>query len=116
MFLHHNLNVLLSRTPVDMRKSIDGLSILVADLFQKNPISDYLFVFRNRYGDKIKILYWNCNGYCLFYKRLERGRFKFPSCHDGCFEITTQQLNWLLDGLDFMTLKGHSALHYEKHY
>ena len=111
-----NLKVLLSRFPVDMRKSINGLSIVVADSLGFDPSSDYLFVFRNKRGDKIKILYWNKNGFCLWYKRLERERFKFPDVCDDSVEITTQQLNWLLDGLDFIKLKGHSSLNYSRYF
>ena len=111
-----NLKVLLNRYPVDMRKSINGLSIIVSDALGLDPTSNHLFVFRNKRGDKIKILYWNKNGFCLWYKRLERERFKFPGVCNDCVEITTQQLNWLLDGLDFIRLKGHSTLNYSRYF
>lgn len=106
----------MSNQPVDMRKSIDGLSILVADVFQKNPISNYLFLFRNKHGDKIKILYWDTNGFCLWYKRLEKGRYKFAKDITGCFEIDIKQLRWLLDGLDFTKLSGYKELYYDNFY
>ena len=116
MFLPSNLNVLISTEAVDFRKAMNGLSIIVADIFNRNPISDCLFVFRNKYGDKLKILYWDRNGYVLWYKRLEKGKFKLPPLKNGCFELSLQQLRWLLDGLDFTKLKGHEELTFNKHY
>lgn len=116
MLLPNKIRILICTQKIDFRRSIDGLSILVADLFKQNPISDYLFVFRNNYGDRVKVLYWDRNGFVLWYKRLEKGRFKLPPLKDGCFELNLQQLRWLLEGLDFMKIKGHEALHYEKHY
>jgi len=113
MFLPERCQILMSRFSVDMRRLINGLSILVADTFGKNPLSEYLFVFRNHRGDKIKILYWDRNGFCLWYKRLEKGRFCFPSIESGVFEMSAAQLRWLLDGLDFSKLTGHPMLHYE---
>lgn len=116
MLLPNKMNVYISLQGVDFRKSINGLSILVADIFNRNPISDCLFVFRNKNGDKIKILYWDRNGYALWYKRLEKGRFKLPSLKNGYIELSMQQLGWLLDGLDFIRLKGHKELTYDRHY
>lgn len=116
MLLPSRFKILLNREPVDMRKSINGLSILIAEAFNQNPISDYIFVFRNKYGDKIKILYWDRNGFCLWYKRLEKGRFCFPVDRLGCVSMTSQELNWMLDGLDFSKLKGYETLHYDCHF
>ena len=62
-----------------MRNSIDGLSVMVQSLMGQNPFAGDLFVFSNRYHNLIKILYWHTNGFCLWMKRLERGRFKWPS-------------------------------------
>ena len=113
MLLPSQMEIWLSCKPVDMRKAIDGLSILVADHFGENPASNRLFVFRNRYRNKIKILYWDRNGFCLWYKRLEKERFHWPESQDEKLELTIQQLQWLLDGLDFMTLNGHKHYHYD---
>jgi len=86
----------LATEPVDMRKSINGLSVLVADHLELSPLSGSLFVFYNKARDKIKILYWDRNGFCLWYKRLEKHRFIFrhryqestlnyhPSNYHGC--------------------------------
>ena len=98
---------------VDMRKSVDGLAMLVFDftLHQDKhaPNSDTLatsaFVFINRARDKLKILIKESNGYCLIYKRLDRGCFKINLTHSGYVTLTKQQLRWLLDGLDYATLK-----------
>lgn len=73
-----NLKVYLCTQPTDMRKSFDGLSGLAASLMQQDPLSGHLFVFRNRSGDRLKILYWDQDGLAIWYKRLERGSFQFP--------------------------------------
>lgn len=116
MLLPSRFKILMNRTPIDMRRAIDGLSILIADAFHQNPVSEYLFVFRNKRGDKIKILYWDRNGFCLWYKRLEKGRFYFPPIQTDCLVMTSSQLNWLLDGLDFLKLSGHQTLYYDQHF
>ena len=110
------VQIYLCKEPTDMRRSFDSLAMMVQCVIQQDPLSGYVFVFRNKRGDKIKILYWNKNGFCLWYKRLERERFKFPDVCNDCVEITTEQLNWLLDGLDFIKLKGHSTLNYSRYF
>ena len=102
MILPFNTSVWLYRQPVDFRKQIDGLTILVADTLKCDPASGQLFVFRNRQADKIKMLYWQDNGFWLLYKRNETGRFMFPSVVDGTVELSLEQLQWLLSGLDMM--------------
>jgi transposase len=88
--------------PVDFRKQIDGLAILVADQLSLDPLSGQLFIFRNRGADKIKLLWYDRNGFWLCYKRLGKGRLKFPKVTGSVMELTHDQLNWLLSGLDFM--------------
>lgn len=90
---------------IDFRMQIDGLATLVADQLKKNPTSGQLFIFRNRAGNRVKLLWWDSNGFWLCYKRLEKGRFKFPKTLDGSVEITNDQLSWLLSGLDFTQQK-----------
>jgi transposase len=87
---------------VDFRKQLDGLILLVADHLQMNPVSGQLFLFRSRRDNKIKMLWWDSNGFWLFYKRLEKGRFQFPPSGEQAFELTRDQLSWLLSGLDCM--------------
>jgi transposase len=103
MFFSFNTSIWLYPDIVDFRKQIDGLVLLVADHMQKNPTSGQLFLFRNRSSNKIKILWWDRNGFWLFYKRLERGRFKFPMLHAVTMELTRDQLAWLLSGLNCLS-------------
>jgi transposase len=99
--------------PVDFRKGINTLSILVESELEHDPFSERLFVFRNRSRDKVKILYWERNGFCLWQKRLEKDRFHWPdSNQDKVSVITGQQLNWLLDGYDIRAMQGHEKLQY----
>lgn len=72
-----NLRVLIYSQPIDMRKAIDGLALLVSDQLDESPSSGAWYVFYNRGSDKLKVLYWQRNGFCLFYKRLEKGRFQW---------------------------------------
>ena len=100
--------------PVDFRKSINGLSVMVEEVFELNPFEASLFVFGNRTRDKIKVLYWEKNGFCLWYKRLEKDRFKWPKNEDAeRLLLSVEQLNWLLDGFDIFTQKPHQSLYFE---
>lgn len=95
-----SIKAYVSTTITDMRRSIDTLSILVKDVLQKDPFSGHLFVFCSRRGDKIKILYWDRTGYCLWYKRLETGVFRLPKIQAKVFTITPHELNLLLEGIE----------------
>jgi transposase len=106
--------VYLAQGATDLRKSIDALSVLVADVLKQDPFSCHLFVFCNRARDKIKILLWQHNGFWLFYRRLERERFRWPA-HDGqgvAVTVSRRELRWLLDGLDYRCIKGHRKAEY----
>lgn len=96
----------------DMRKGIDGLSLLVADRLDGDAFSGHLFVFCNRGHSAIKILYWDNNGFCLWQKRLERHRFNWPGSPQEVLELTRRELGWLLEGLDPLRTRGHPGLHY----
>src|SRR5262249_41233733 len=87
-------------TPIDFRRQIDGLIMLVADQLSLNPTSGQLFLFRDRTGKKIKILWWDRNGFWLFYKRLEKGKLIFPKSNESVLMLQPDQLSWLLSGLD----------------
>ena len=105
--------VYLCRDIVDFRKGINGLAVLVEEMLEQDPFSEYLFVFCNRQRDKVKILYWERSGFCLWQKRLERARFQWPrKVDEKVFTFTGQQLNWLLDGIDVMRIKPHERLHF----
>lgn len=85
----------------DMRKGFDGLAAVVQQVIQRDPFSGQLFVFRGRRGDRVKLLWWDGQGLCLFYKRLERGRFVWPQAKDGAVHLSAAQLAMLLEGIDW---------------
>ena len=91
--------VYLACGATDLRKSIDGLAVLVRQGFDLDPFSRCLFVFCNRRKDKLKILQWEHNGFWLYYRRLERGKFQWPGHSAQVMTISRRELNWLLDGL-----------------
>jgi transposase len=93
--------VWLATGHTDMRKGFPGLSLAVQETLRQDPHSGHLFVFRGRRGDLIKVLWHDGQGACLFAKRLERGRFLWPSAADGALTITPAQLGYLLEGIDW---------------
>ena len=84
----------------DMRKSVNGLSILVSEHIGLDPLSGHLFVFCNKRKNILKILYWERNGFCLWYKKLEKELFRWPGNELDLLEISNRELSWLLDGLE----------------
>lgn len=105
--------VYVCRDVVDFRKGIKSLSVLVEGTLALDPFSEHLFVFCNRKRDKVKVLYWERNGFCMWQKALEQARFKWPrKAHDEVITLTGQQLNWLLDGYDIRRMQAHERLHY----
>ena len=106
--------VYFARDPVDMRKQIDGLALIVQEALALNPFEPALFAFFNRQRDKVKILLWQDNGFCLLYKRMEKGRFQWPTCETDTMLCSARQLQWLLDGLslsDFIAAKKLNYTH-----
>ena len=97
--------------PVDFRKQIDGLAILVADALSLNPLSGEGFLFRNRQADKVKLLWYDGNGFWLCYKRLEEGRLKFPGTDSAVMALSHDQLTWLLSGLNIAKLSSLPQCH-----
>ena len=93
------VRILLAEKPADMRRSIDGLAALVKDAMGEDPLSGHLFVFHNRRGDRMKVLAWDRNGYAVWYKRLERGRFSFPA-PGARRAVSAQTFALLIGGLD----------------
>jgi len=103
----------LCRDPVDFRKAINGLSILVAEELALDPFSAHVFAFCNRRRDQVKLLYWERNGFVLWQKRLEKDRFPWPRDESEMVrEVRGRELNWLLDGLDVLRLRPHEELSY----
>lgn len=95
----------LALEPVDFRKSFDGLSVAVLEALGRDPLSGEIFVFRNRGGDKLKALYWDGQGFVLLYKRLEKGRFVWPSPDQGSVPLSVGQLQALFEGADWRVLR-----------
>lgn len=105
--------VYLCRDVVDFRKGINGLAILIEEHLQHDLFSERLFVFCNGRRDKVKILYWERSGFCMWQKLLEKSRFKWlRQVESDVITLSGQQLNWLLDGYDVMRFKPHERLHF----
>jgi transposase len=99
------VRVFVASVAVDLRRSFDSLAFCTQELLQQNPLSGHLFVFRNRRGDRVKILYWDRTGYCLWYKRLEKGIFRLPSGQGEGVEINATELLLLLEGIDLSSAR-----------
>jgi transposase len=95
------VRVWLATGHTDMRRGFDGLALMVQEQLKRDPHSGQVFVFRGRRGSLIKILWHDGQGLCLFAKRLERGRFIWPSASQGVVTITAAQLGYLLEGIDW---------------
>ena len=109
----NSVRVYVAPGATDMRKSINGLSILVAEHLDLDPLSGSLFAFCNRKRDMVKVLYWDVNGFCLWHKRLERHRFAWPETKGEALALTGRELRWLLEGLSLERSWGHPRLTYE---
>ena len=94
------VRIFLCRQPTDMRRGFDGLAGSVEQILQQNPLSGHLFVFLNRRSDRIKILYWDRDGFALWYKRLEKGTFRFPAGDGTVAEVRSADLAMILEGID----------------
>lgn len=106
--------IYLHRDPVDFRKSINGLSVIVEQQMQLSPFADALFVFCNKRRDKLKVLYWDSTGFCLWYKRLEKDKFKWPRKDSTpTINLSNEQMDWLLRGFDISRLKPHDNLYFD---
>ena len=103
----------LYRKPVDFRKSYRGLSAIVELELGHNPFTGELYVFINRQRTKLKCLFWERNGFVLYYKALAEEKFHWPKHDEKLLTVTGQQINWLLDGYDITQMQGHKTLEYE---
>ena len=103
------VRIFLGADPTDMRKGFDSLAYLVESSMSLDPLSGHLFVFRSRRGDRIKVLWWDRDGYCLWYKRLEKGSFRFPAVAAGGatkgVEVKAADLMMILDGVDLGSVR-----------
>jgi transposase len=100
-----SVQIWLATRPTDLRKSFDGLAELVRQQLAADPLSGHLFVFRNKRADRVKLLYWDEDGFAIWYKRLEEGTFRFPLSADGRVAMRAADLQMLLDGVDLDSVK-----------
>jgi len=100
-----DVRILLCTTPTNMCDCFDSLMGQAQQIFKQDPLSGHLFLFFNRSRDRIKILFWDRDGFCIWYKRLECGIFQIPRAEDGeqALELTYEQLTKLLGGIDLYT-------------
>ena len=106
--------VYLHRDPVDFRKQIDGLAAIVELTMKQSLSSGALFVFCSKQRNKLKLLYWDKTGFCLWYKRLEKDKFKWPKKHGSTtIKIDEEQLSWLLRGVDISAIKPHKNIDFD---
>ena len=116
-----DITIYLAQEPVDFRLGINGLSTMVEATLRFDPFSRNLFCFTNKRRNQIKVLYWQRSGFCLWLKRLEEERFKWPvhlpalkseTARPPVVTLSEDQFVWLLEGLDLKQLKPHRALEY----
>lgn len=112
LFSLEGVRVYLAMGATDMRKSINGLCVLVSHFMGMNPLSGHVFVFTNKKKNMVKILYWDRNGFCLWHKRLEKDCFTWPGSESEVMAISSRELMWLLDGLDIRHVTAHQRLPY----
>jgi transposase len=105
--LSGTVRVLVATRPVDFRKGAEGLAALVRETMQADPFSGAIYVFRAKRADRVKLIYWDGTGVCLFAKRLEDGKFRWPSVNDAVMRLSAAELSALLEGLDWKRL--HAA-------
>lgn len=95
------VRVLVATRPVDFRKGAEGLAALVREDMKADPFSGAVYVFRAKRADRVKLIFWDSTGMCLFAKRLEHGAFRWPSMQDGVIRLSAAQFSALLEGLDW---------------
>lgn len=102
LILPSSVQIFLASSPVDLRKGFDGLMALVKSSLKRDAFSGHLFCFIGKGGDKVKVLFWDRSGFVIYWKRLERGRFRIPKLEDGSETITLEshELSIFLEGLD----------------
>ena len=100
-----SVRIFLAVRPADMRRGFDGLARMTTEVIKQDPLSGALFVFRNRRGDRVKVLYWAGDGFALWYRRLERDTFRFPACEGDAAEIRAVDLTMILEGIDLSSTR-----------
>ena len=99
------VKIYLCQQATDMRKSFDSLAMQVQCVIKQDPLSGYLFVFRNKRGNSLKLLYWDRDGYAIWYKRLEKGTFNIPANIPDDYQLEHHQLSMMLAGMDFTKIQ-----------
>ena len=102
-----SVRIWLATHATDLRKSFDTLAEVVRQQLGGDPLSGQLFVFRNKRADRVKLLYWDEDGFVIVYKRLEAGTFRFPQAEAAGVEIRAADLQMLLDGIDLASVRRH---------
>jgi len=100
LMLPPSVRIFLAAGPADLRRSFDGLAAMAREVIREDPLSGHLFVFSNRRRDRVKVLFWDRSGFVLWYKRLEKGVFRFPSAEAGSVEVEAAELMLLLEGIE----------------
>jgi transposase len=95
------VRVLVATKPVDFRKGVNGLAALVQEQLKGNPFSGTIYCFRSKRADRVKLIFWDGTGLCLFSKRLEEGKFRWPRVQDGVMRLSAAQLTAFVEGLDW---------------
>ena len=101
-----NIRVLVATKPVDFRKGMDGLAALVEGYLRDDPFSGTVFVFRAKRADRVKLIWWDGSGLCLFAKRLEQGGFRWPRIEDGMIRLSAAQLAALIEGMEWTRVQS----------
>lgn len=107
-----DLRIYLHREPIDFRAGINSLAMLVEQSMQLDPLARAVYVFRNRRANRIKLLLWERNGFWMMLRRLEADRFAWPRRQQVVIELTTEQLHWLLEGIDIDAVRRHPSRRY----
>lgn len=109
--LPSSIRIFVCTGPTDMRRAFDGLARMVREQMGGDPLSGHLFVFINRRGDRMKILWWDRDGYALYYKRLEQGTFASPPTDPAHPSISRTQLAMMLDGVELESARARRRYH-----
>jgi transposase len=104
------VRIMVASRPVDFRNGLDGLAAIAQQALHEKPFAGDIFVFRSKRADRVKILYWDGTGLCLFHKRLEQGRFAWPPVQDGTIRLSAGQLGLLLEGLEWSRVRPRPVI------
>lgn len=111
------VKIYLHATPVNLHFAFDRLAGLVREEMGQDPLSGHLFVFRNRRGDRVKLLFWDDDGYAIFYKRLEKGVFRFPTAaaNTRAVQVSVSDLSLLLWGIEPASVRRQKRFSLDAH-